>query len=266
MSLVCQEMFTTREECLRRNPRIQSVPVFFSAITPGSTSAKRQSGLSANSASRKLGARLCVSAQSLVRSSRNVISRTANLALLASISQWILRPPRGLALRSPRTSLSWPNQAGIGQNLQRRLSRHRSSNGFVNLVPATPTYDSQFWLWGIRQHRKQLEHISIWVTEIERCSGHPSKHHWFVGRLPPKVEWNNIGCPKTRRGVQQVLEICPKGNVKTQPLGTSRPPTNRASSCLAHQSSRGQPAAPKTPPRVLIPEFGQRNSLSVAGQ
>jgi len=106
VSLVCQEMFTTREECLRRNPRIQSVPVFFSAITPGSTSAKRQSGLSANSASRKLEARLCVSAQSLVRSGRNVISRTANLALLASISQWILRPPRGLALRSPRTSLS----------------------------------------------------------------------------------------------------------------------------------------------------------------
>jgi Ornithine cyclodeaminase/mu-crystallin family len=79
MSLVCQEMFTTREECLRRNPRIQSVPVFFSAITPGSTSAKRQSGLSANSASRKLGARLCVSAQSLVRSGRNVISNVLRI-------------------------------------------------------------------------------------------------------------------------------------------------------------------------------------------
>jgi hypothetical protein len=35
MSFVCHEMFATREECGRRNPRIQSVPVFFSAITPG---------------------------------------------------------------------------------------------------------------------------------------------------------------------------------------------------------------------------------------
>jgi hypothetical protein len=35
VSLVCQKMFTTREERVRSNPRIQSVPVFFSAITPG---------------------------------------------------------------------------------------------------------------------------------------------------------------------------------------------------------------------------------------
>ena len=33
VSLVCQKMFATRDECVQRNPRIQSVP--FSAITPG---------------------------------------------------------------------------------------------------------------------------------------------------------------------------------------------------------------------------------------
>src|SRR5216684_4991561 len=93
----------------------------------------------------------------------------------------------------------------------RRLSRHRPLNGFVNLVPATPTDNSQFRLRGIRQHRKQLEHISVWVTEIERCSGHPSKHSRFVGRLPPQVERNNIGCSKTRSGVQQVRELRAKG-------------------------------------------------------
>jgi hypothetical protein len=32
MSLVCQKMFATRDQCVGRNLRIQSVPVFFSAI------------------------------------------------------------------------------------------------------------------------------------------------------------------------------------------------------------------------------------------
>jgi hypothetical protein len=38
----------------------------------------------------------------------------------------------------------------------------------------------------------------------------------------------------------------------------SRPPTNAASSCLAHQANRRQPAAPKTPLQAIIPAFGQR--------
>jgi hypothetical protein len=33
--LFVKKMFATRDECVRRNPRIQSAPVFFSAITPG---------------------------------------------------------------------------------------------------------------------------------------------------------------------------------------------------------------------------------------
>src|SRR5205823_7446830 len=81
----------------------------------------------------------------------------------------------------------------------RRLSPRRPLSGFLNFVPATPTDNSQFWLWGIRQHRKQLEHISIRVTEIKRRSRHPAKHYRFVGRLPPKVKRNNIGGPKKRR-------------------------------------------------------------------
>src|SRR5947199_3735279 len=94
-------------------------------------------------------------------------------------------------------------------------------SGFVNFIPATPTYYSQFWLRRLRQHGKQLEHISIRVTEIQRCSRHPSKHYRFVGRLPPKVKRNNICRPKARRGVQQVREIRPKRNVEVQPVGAS---------------------------------------------
>src|SRR5580658_4481926 len=46
----------------------------------------------------------------------------------------------------------------------------------------------------------------------------------------------------------------------------SPPPTNRASSFLAHQSNRRQPDASKTLPQVPIPRSGRRNSLSVAGR
>src|SRR6266567_1312339 len=68
----------------------------------------------------------------------------------------------------------------------RAIYRPSGLNRFVNLVPATPTDNSQLWLWRIRQHRKKLEHISIWVAEIERCNRHPCKHYGFVGRLAPK--------------------------------------------------------------------------------
>src|SRR5947199_7130183 len=119
-------------------------------------------------------------------------------------------------------------------------------SGFVNFIPATPTYYSQFWLRRLRQHGKQLEHISIRVTEIERCSRHPSKHHRFVGRLAPKVERNNIGRAKKRCGVQQVREIRTKRNVKAQLLGP-RPDLPQTKHRVASPTNpvKGDPPLPK---------------------
>jgi hypothetical protein len=95
-----------------------------------------------------------------------------------------------------------------------------------------------------------LEGSDMRVSEIERCSGHPSNHHWFVGRLPS----NRSG--RSDRKATWRLSLC----------DLSAPPTNRASSCLARESNKRQPDASKTLPQVPIPRFGRRNSLSVAGR
>jgi hypothetical protein len=126
------------------------------------------------------------------------------------------------------------------------LGRPYFAGGFVNSVPATPTDNSQIWLRGIRQHRKQLEHIPIGVSEKERCSGHPSNHHGFVGRLPAKVERNNIRCSKTRWRVQQVRKIRPKGKVEAQPQWTS-PHFPQTEHRVASPTDpiKGNPALPK---------------------
>src|SRR5438128_2695404 len=101
---------------------------------------------------------------------------------------------------------------------------------------------------------REMQRASIQARPVRRSAAPKSRveQHW----LPEDAQGRPAGAGDLP---ERQCEDSASG-------GTSRPPTNRASSCLAHQSSRGQPAAPKTPPRVLIPEFGQRNSLSVAGQ
>jgi hypothetical protein len=47
---------------------------------------------------------------------------------------------------------------------------------------------------------------------------------------------------------------------------SSPPPTNQASSCLARQSNKKQPDAPRTLRQVPIPASGQKKSLSVASR
>jgi hypothetical protein len=84
----------------------------------------------------------------------------------------------------------------------------------MNLPPVAPTHNSQIWLRGIRQHRKQLQHIPIRVSEIERCSGHPCNHHGFVGWRSVKVERNDVRCSKACRGAQQVRKVRAKRHVE----------------------------------------------------
>src|SRR5580704_2902329 len=110
------------------------------------------------------------------------------------------------------TVCSWWNRNSNCVSLG--IPRFGPLSGIVNLSPVAPTNNSQIWLRGIRQHRKQLQQVPIGVSKIERCGGHPCNHHWFVGWRPVKVEWNDVRRSKTCRRAQQVGKIRSKGNVE----------------------------------------------------
>ena len=84
----------------------------------------------------------------------------------------------------------------------------------MTVRPATPINDSQFEVWGVRQHREKLEQVPIRVLEKERSSRHPRKYHRLRSRASRKVEWGDIRSPKTFRRSQQVWKIYSEGNVK----------------------------------------------------
>ena len=84
----------------------------------------------------------------------------------------------------------------------------------MTVCPVTPTNNSQFEFWGVRQYREKLKQVAVRVSEIERSGRHPGKYHRLIGRISRKVEWGDISGPKTFRRSQQVRKIYSEGNVK----------------------------------------------------